>query len=296
MILELWDSFVSQLRSFFKRKGYLEVSTPIMLRFPNLDSNVEPIEVHVLYGAKKQRMWLQTSPEYSMKKLLARYRRNIFQITKVFRNGELGKLHRPEFHMLEWYKVGVTYRDLIEEIKELLSELFHFRSFEERTVAEVFREFTGRELSTKRTELIDVLRSKGLNYEENEEWETLFYRVFIEIERKMGKDVPLFLTNFPPELCALAKVENGTAQRFELFIKGVEVANGWTEETNPDEVRRRLEKEAKKRYLPIDEAFIKANEELPPCAGCSIGVDRLFMLWLGKEKLSDVELFSDELL
>jgi len=106
MILEKWDEFVNRLRNFFRRRGYLEVSTPVLLKFPNLDSNVEPIPVEVNLRGEGHTFWLQTSPEYSMKKLLSRYKRSIFQIAKVFRNGEEGKLHRPEFHMLEWYRVG----------------------------------------------------------------------------------------------------------------------------------------------------------------------------------------------
>ncbi len=294
-MIELWNTFIEEVRSFFRHRGYLEVSTPILLRFPNLDSNVEPIRVEVSIRGEKQERWLQTSPEYSMKKLLARYKRSIFQIAKVFRNGEWGSLHRTEFHMLEWYKVGGTYRDLIEDIKALLHELFSFREFEEKSFREVFREYTGADLSNEREVLKDILRERGLSYEEDEDWETLLYRIFIEIERKLGKEKPFFLKDFPSQLCALAKVRGNVAERFELFIRGIEIANGWTEERDPHEIKRRLEAEADKRGLPVDRNFIEVHRDMPPCAGCSIGLDRLFTLWVGKERLSDIELFSDEL-
>ena len=294
MLLEKWDEFINGIRSFFRRRGYLEVSTPVLLNFPNLDSNVEPIPVKVRLKGKEKTFWLQTSPEYSMKKLLAKYKRDIFQIAKVFRNGEMGRLHRVEFHMLEWYKVGADYRFLIGEIKELLGELFGLRDFEEISVEEAFEKHLGTELPHEEREFKKILKNKGIHYEEDEDWETLFYRAFIEVERKLGLEKPAFLKDFPERLSALAKVENGVARRFELFIRGIELANGWTEETDPEEVRRRLEKEAKRRNLPVDEEFIKAHEDMPPCAGCSIGIDRLFMLWLGKDSLEDVELFNYE--
>jgi len=293
MLLEKWDEFLNRLRVFFRGRGYLEVSTPVLLEFPNLDPNVEPIPTQVLVGGEKRTLWLQTSPEYSMKKLLCVYGRDIFQIAKVFRNGEVGRLHRVEFHMLEWYKVGKDYRFLMEEIKELLSELFGYREFEEISVAEALEKHLGIRFWGEE-EIKEALRRRGIHHEEDEDWETLFYRALLEVERKLGFEKPTFLKDFPPELSALAKVEGGVAKRFELFVKGVELANGWTEETDQEEVRSRLSVESQKRNLPLDEAFIRAHAHMPPCAGCSIGVDRLFMLWMGKESLEDVELLKHE--
>ena len=294
MLLEKWDEFVNMLRSFFRERGYLEVSTPLLLEFPNLDPNVEPIPVKVRIGGERKTLWLQTSPEYSMKKLLSKFKRDMFQLTKVFRDGEHGRLHRVEFHMLEWYKIGKDYVFLMEEVKELLRGLFGFKDFEEMSVEEAFEKYLEAELPKGEEELKKLLKERDLHYEEDEDWETLFYRAFIEVERRLGFERPIFLKDFPDRLSALAKVEGGVAQRFELFIKGVELANGWTEETDPREVRRRLEREARIRNLPLDEGFIKAHHSMPPCAGCSIGVDRLFMLWIGKESLEDIELFNHE--
>jgi len=296
MLIEKWDTFINKLRNFFRGRGYLEVSTPVLLEFPNLDANVEPIPVKVKGKGKLSTLWLQTSPEYSMKKLLSRYKRDIFQIAKVFRNNEHGRLHRIEFHMLEWYRIEKDYNYLIEEIKELLKEVLGYQEFEELSVGEAFERHLGSELPYSREGMKTLLDRAGINYEEDENWETLFYRAFIKVERRLGIGKPTFLKDFPPELCALAKVEGGVAQRFELFIEGVELANGWTEEVSPSEVRRRLEKESINRSLPLDRRFIDAHADIPPCAGCSIGVDRLFMLWLGMDSLNDIELFNYELL
>ncbi|AAC06920.1 elongation factor P--(R)-beta-lysine ligase [Aquifex aeolicus] len=284
-LLDAWDYFINEVRKFFKEKGYTEVSTPLLLDFPNLDSNVEPVKVEVLERGENKVKWLHTSPEYSMKKLLSRYKRDIFQITKVFRNNEWGRLHRIEFHMLEWYAVGCDYLYLIEELKQLLNKLFGFKEFEVITVEEAFKRHFGEGIPQEESSMKELLERKGIDFSEDEDWETLFYRAFIEVERHLGFNRPTFLINFPERLCALAKVRNGYAERFELFIKGIELANGWTEETNPEEVRKRLEREAKKRNLPLDEDFIKAHEDMPECAGCSLGIDRLFSLFLGKEEL-----------
>ncbi len=290
MLLELWDEFINKVRSFYRRRGYIEVSTPVLLNFPNLDSNIQPVLVDVMVRGEKRRKWLQTSPEYSMKKLLAKYKKNIFQIAKVFRNNEYGRLHRVEFHMLEWYKIGKDYRYLIEEIKKLLSELFRYTEFEEITVERAFEEYLEIPFSYDTEELKSNLSRVGIDFQEDEDWETLFYRAFIEVERKLGMEKPTFLIDFPAPLCALAKVKGKHAERFELFIKGIEIANGWTEETNMQEVKRRLSMEAEKRGLPVDEEFIFAHKNMPECAGCSIGIDRLFMLYVNAKSLEDIEL------
>ena len=288
-ILESWHEFIERVRRFFRSRGYLEVSTAVLLKYPNIDTNIDPIKVKLRLRGKEETFWLQTSPEYSMKKLLALYKRSIFQIAKVFRDREYTSIHRPEFHMLEWYKVGEDYRYLIREIKDLLRELFGFEEFKELPLQVAFEEFLGIQVEEEEKALKESLSKAGIHFEGSDNWETLFFRAYIELERKLDSEVPTFLYNFPKPLCALAKIRENLAERFELFYKGVELANGWTEETDPEEIRSRLAKEAKKRNLPLDKEFISAHRSIPPCSGCSIGLDRLFMLWIGASDLDTLE-------
>jgi len=290
-VIELWDEFVGKVRDFFKRRGYIEVSTPILLEFPNLDPHIEPVRVEVRIGGRKRTFWLQTSPEYTMKKILSRYKKHIFQIAKCFRDNEYGKLHRVEFHMLEWYRVGADYRYLIEEIKDLTRELMGFEDFQVMTVEEAFERFLSLPISEDEFELRSNMEACGYEVGDEDDWETMFHRAYLELSEKLKAEPPTFLTDFPERLSALAKVKGGVAERFEFFIKGVEIANGWTEETDPEEVRRRIGKEAEKRNLPLDEEFVEAHKAMPGCAGCSIGLDRLFMIYTGAESLDDIELF-----
>ncbi|HAV40708.1 MAG: elongation factor P--(R)-beta-lysine ligase [Aquificota bacterium] len=284
MLLE-WSSFIQKVRNFFKEKGYLEVYTPILLPFPNIDLNVEPIEVNVKECGREKKMWLQTSPEPSMKKMLSKYKKDIFQIAKVFRNDECGRLHKVEFTMLEWYKVGVDYNYLIKEIGELLSFLGISQDYLTTRLEHAFEEYAGVILSEDEEIFKNNLIAYGYEFDDKEDWESLFFRIYIDVERYLGKEKPEFITHFPKRLSAYAKVRDGYAERFELYIKGVEIANGWTEEENKEEIRRRMDEYRRGRDLPMDEELLKAYEDFPPCAGCSIGLERLFMVYMGLESL-----------
>ncbi|MFN7065114.1 MAG: elongation factor P--(R)-beta-lysine ligase [Aquificaceae bacterium] len=285
-MLVQWSSFIDRIREFFKEKGYLEVHTPILLPYPNLDPNVDPIEVKLMECGKEIRGWLQTSPEFSMKKILAKYKRDIFQIAKVFRDKECGRLHRKEFTMLEWYKINADYHHLIEEIGKLLSLLGISQDYTITRLEHAFEEYAGIILSEDEEVFKNNLLAYGYDFDDREGWESLFFKIYIEVERHLGKEKPQFITHFPKRLRAYAKVRDGYAERFELYIKGVEIANGWTEEESQEEIRRRTEEYAKN--LPLDEELLKAYEDFPPCAGCSIGLERLFMVYMGLENLQEL--------
>ncbi|MCX8060808.1 MAG: elongation factor P--(R)-beta-lysine ligase, partial [Aquificaceae bacterium] len=261
---------------------------PTLLPYPNIDLNVEPVEVKVIECGKELRRWLQTSPELSMKKLLSSHRRDIFQVAKVFRNGECGPLHRVEFTMLEWYKVGADYGYLIREIGELLLFLGIAQSYKVTRLEHAFEEHAGVILSEEEEVFKNNLLAYGYQFDDRESWEELFFRIYIQVERKLGLQEPEFITHFPRRLSSYAKVREGYAERFELYIKGVEVANGWTEETDAEEVRRRMEEYRAGRDLPLDEELLKAYQNFPPCAGCSIGLDRLFMVRMGLKSLEEL--------
>ncbi|MFN3976770.1 MAG: elongation factor P--(R)-beta-lysine ligase [Aquificaceae bacterium] len=284
-MLAEWSNFIDRIREFFKKKGYLEVHTPILNPYPNIDLNIEPIEVKVVQCGKEKTMWLQTSPEPSMKKLLSKYKKDIFQIAKVFRNNECGKLHKVEFTMLEWYKIGVDYSYLIKEIGELLSFLGIAQDYLITRLEHAFEEYAGIILSEDEEIFKNNLLAYGYDFDDKEDWESLFFRIYIEVERHLGKEKPEFITHFPKRVSAYAKVKDGYAERFELYIKGIEIANGWTEEEDGEEIIRRMKSYRGERDLPIDEELIEAYKGFPRCAGCSIGLERLFMVYMGLESL-----------
>ncbi len=287
MIFE-WSQFIDKVKEFFKKKGYLEVHTPILLEYPNIDLNVEPIELKVIECGKEKKLWLQTSPEFSMKKLLAEHKRDIFQIAKVFRNDECGRLNKREFTMLEWYKLDADYRHLIEEIGELLSFLRIAEDYLTIRLEHAFEEYAGVVLSEDEEIFKNNLLAYGYEFDDKEDWETLFFRIYVEVERHLGREKPEFITHFPKGLSSYAKVVDGYAERFELYIKGIEIANGWTEETNPEEIRKRMENFKRGRNLPLDEELLKAYESFPACAGCSIGLERLFMVYKGLDSFEEL--------
>ncbi|RMH80117.1 MAG: elongation factor P--(R)-beta-lysine ligase [Acidobacteria bacterium] len=287
MLVE-WSNFIDRVRNFFKARGYTEIHTPILQDFPNIDPNVEPISLDVESCGKRKRVWLHTSPEFSMKKFISRTPRNVFQIARVFRNRECGKLHRVEFNMLEWYRMGADYRQLMEEIGDLLGFLGIAGDYEELRLEHAFEEYAGIILSEDEEIFKNNLLAYGYQFDDKESWEELFYRIYVDIERKLGFERPTFLTHFPARLSAYAKVKDGYAERFELYIKGVEIANGWTEETNMEEIKRRIEVYRQSRDLPVDEDLLQCYENFPPCAGCSIGLERLFMVYMGLSSLEEL--------
>ncbi len=285
LLFKEWITFIDKVREFFREKGYLEVCTSILQSYPNIDTYVEPMNVEL----NGKRFWLRTSPENAMKKLIGKYREDIFQIGKVFRKDPYGRLHRPEFTMLEWYKMGEGHSYLIEEMAELLNYLGLSSSYEVISIERAFEEYSGIVLSEDEEVFKNNLLAYGYEFDDSEDWETLFYRIYIDIERKLGHDAPTFLTPFPSRLSAYAQIKDGYAERFELYIRGVEIANGWTEETSKEEIKRRMKEYLQGRDLPIDQDLLNAYEDFPPCAGCSIGLERLFMVLKGFESFEKLE-------
>jgi lysyl-tRNA synthetase class 2 len=292
------EKFLDNIRSFYKKRGYTEVVTPYLLPYPNLDDNIFPITCEVEDISRRRRaFYLHTSPEYSMKKLLAETHADIFQICHVFRNREGGKLNDFEFLMLEYYKVGVDYTYLMDEIGELLRFLFGERitykgksiptTLKRVSLKDAFKNLLGLELKLETPEAFkEGLKRAGIYFEENDDIETLFFRAYIELERKLGFDQPTVVYGFPEPFGALSRCKNGWCERFELYIFGIELANAYTEVNNPEEVENRLRKVAKELNLPVDERFIEIHKRLPPLySGISIGLDRLLMLYLGLDDI-----------
>ncbi len=288
------EEFLNTVRNFYKAKGYTEVITPYLLPYPNLDENIEPVPCKVQdISGNFRRFFLHTSPEYSMKKLLASYRCDIFQICHVFRNFEGGKLHDVEFLMLEYYKVGKDYTYLMNELEDLIKTLFGreiiYRGqriktdFERISLEEAFKRFLNLNLRLESKEAFEKeLKKANIPFEPYEDLQTLFFRAYIELEKYLGFERPTVIYGYPEGFGALAKCKNGICERFELYMFGIELANGYTEINDPSEVERRISLTARRLNLPIDRSFIEIHKNLPKLySGVSIGLDRLMAIKFG---------------
>ena len=302
---------ISRVRRFFENKSVIEVETPLLCHSTVTDVHLDPFETSFNYSTNtsfnnKQTMFLQTSPEFCMKRLLASGYQSIFQICKAFRNEGQGRYHNPEFTMLEWYQIGYTQHQLMNEVSELLSDILKCTVSDFITYQNVFIKFTGIDpLKTSKVELLEYIKING----KMSEWllsenniDTLLQFILSEfIEDNIGKTTPCFIYNFPVSQASLAKVseyDSNTAQRFECYYKGVELVNGFCELTDPveqmdrfnadNELRERLKLDKRS----IDTKFINALESgIPDCSGVAMGIDRLLMLSLGKNDIEDVITF-----
>jgi lysyl-tRNA synthetase class 2 len=315
---------LSALRRFFAEAGYVEVDTPALQASPGLEPHLQAFAT-LLHdpggdgrsGGAHER-YLHTSPEFAMKKLLAGGEKRIWQLAHVFRDGERSATHHPEFAMLEWYRAGASYRDLMAECETLLRhaqdaagfgalrwqgrDADAHRNFERLTVAEAFARFAGIDLLATGSDpaiLAAAAARTGIAAHPGDDWEALFFRVFLErIEPHLGIGAPTILYDYPVAMAALSRAkpeDPRLAERFELYVCGLELANAFGELTDPAEQRRRfVADQARKRAIygesyPIDEDFLAALDHgLPESAGIALGFDRLVMLATGAERIEDV--------
>lgn len=281
---------IDEIRRFFSEGGYLEVETPLRIPAPAPESHIDAIPSLEWY--------LQTSPEICMKRLLAAGFERIFQISRCWREGERGALHLPEFTMLEWYRSNADYLDLMDECEVLL------RSVTKSGVVE--RNGIRVDLAGEWERLpvrVAFSRHGGMSMEEALERD-LFDEIMVErIEPRLGMERPTFIYDYPAERGALARLKGDdatVAERFELYIAGIELANAFSELTDPDEQSRRFLEEREyrrsngKRVYPLPEHFLKELAAMPPSAGIALGVDRLVMLLAGAETIDQVVAFTPE--
>ncbi len=302
-------------RAFFRARGFTEVETPALQLSPGLEPHLRPFATRLAepLGAGERTMYLHTSPEYAMKKLLAAGIARPYQLARVFRNGERGALHHPEFTMLEWYRANETYDAIMADCLDLLAAAApHLRRGElacdarapaERlTVAQAFARHADIDVLATAGDagcLAAEARRIGVDPGGTDDWEDIFFKVFLDrIEPKFGHPAPTLLTEYPASMAALARLKPGNprvAERFELYVCGVELANGFGELDDPGEQRRRFDSDrARRRALygdegpPIDEDFLAALAAMPPAAGVALGFDRLVMLATGAARIEDV--------
>ena len=285
---------IQAIRQFFIEQDYLEIETPIRIPAPAPEAHIDAVES----GA----WFLQTSPELCMKRLLAAGFPRIFQICKCFRQGERGRLHLPEMTLLEWYRTDIDYEDLMDECEALINSV------------------------ARQTETTDMLSDQGLRINLAPPWPRIsvksafeqyasmtleealqkdqFDEIMVdEIEPRLVRSQPVFVVDYPAPRSTLAKCKPQDpryAERFELYMGGVEICNAFSELTDPDEQKARFEGEndlrrkAGKTVYPMSEHFLAALKDLPAAAGNALGIDRLVMLFAGARHIDDVVAFAPE--
>ena len=311
------------VRAFLGSRGYQEVETPCLVPAPGMEPHLDAFEAPFVPegGGAPRPLWLHTSPEYAMKRLLADGYQRVFQLTRVFRNGEVSATHNPEFTMLELYRAGTDYRGIMEELEELVAEaarailgrtrlarggreLEVAPPFERLGVVDAFATRAGIDLAAcggDGARLRAAARARGLQAgPAGEGFGDAFFRVFLQaVEPGLGFPRPVYLVDWPASMAALARLEPGGrwAERFELYLGGLELANGFSELNDAAEQRRRLEAEREERRrlgrpaYPVDERFLEAVGRMPDAGGVAVGFDRLLMLLLGAESIEEVLLF-----
>lgn len=293
-----------QIREFFYARQVLEVDTPVLSHCAVSDPFIDSLEVNYRAhtAAEITPLYLQTSPEYAMKRLLAAGSGAIYQMSKVFRNGEYGQRHNPEFTMLEWYRPGFDEQQLMDEVEVLVCAVLPERKIERISYAELFQRHLGLcPHSAPLTDLIAVTREHieiTLDDKDRDTWLNLLMSHVIEPQFTQGSAI--FVTDYPASQAALAQVTTNAqgikvAARFELFIDGIELANGYRELTDAAEQRRRLQADQQQRRAlglperPLEMRLVAALEQgIPECAGVALGVDRLLMLAEQKTRLAEV--------
>jgi len=302
-ILHLRAQLYKKIRNFFEARQILEVQTPILSAGSVPEPAIEPLftECHL---PDSKRFFLHTSPELSMKRLLAAGSGAIYQIIPVFRDSELGTLHNPEFTMLEWYRPNFNQYDLIQEVSEFLQAMLECEPVECLDYCEVFEKYSNlHPLHSTLSDLQNHTVKLGMhNAQILDRDSCLQFIMSTKIEQQLGKTRPTVVANFPATQAALAKkrADNpALAERFEVYFKGVELANGFYELTDSIEQYQRFEADLAKRKAlnlpthPLDKRFLAALQAgLPNCAGVAVGLDRLLMLIAKVPKIQDVLTFS----
>ncbi len=317
------QAMLAAVRSFFLSRGFVEVETPALQISPGLEPHLQAFETALLApdGSRRQR-YLHTSPEFACKKLLAAGEQQFFTLAKVFRNGERTATHHPEFTLLEWYRAAPEMERFFEDCEGLLRAAAEalgvkflkrqgqavnpFQPFERVTLQEAFARYAEIDLAASLRDpaesdaevLRRAARARSIRVADDDSWADLVTKIMLErIEPKLGLSRPTFLYDYPISLAALARPKPGAphlAERFEIYVAGLELANAFGELTDPIEQRRRFEADMdlKERLYgvryPIDEDFLTALGAMPEACGIALGIDRLAMLLTGASRIEQV--------
>jgi lysyl-tRNA synthetase class 2 len=300
---------IQKIRQFFEARDVVEVDTPALSHASVTDEHLHSFSTQFNhpFAPKACNLYLQTSPEFAMKRLLSAGSGAIYQICKSFRNEEAGRFHNPEFTMLEWYRPGFDHLQLMSEIDALMQTVLGCEAAQRITYQESFKQHLNCDpLNATLAEIQDLAKRQGygeLAANENNK-DTLLMLLFSQhVEPHIGQDRPCFVVDFPASQAALAKISPTNplvAERFELYFRGMELANGFHELTDGPEHLRRFQEDNAKRNdmglesMPIDKNFIASiHFGLPDCAGVALGVDRLIMLALGCSSIEQVIAFEN---
>lgn len=314
----------SAIRDYFASEGFDEVETPCLVPAPGMEPHIRAFEVPFVPETPQGRaatLYLHTSPEYAMKRLLAQGFERIFQVCKTFRNGEIAEHHNPEFTMLEFYRAAADYHAIMADVEEVMvrgaqalsgadylevegRRVSLARPFERLTVRDALLTRTGldiRELDTAE-KLRPAAEAKGFRFGAGpRSFDDVFFQIFLtSVEPTLGLERPTFLIEYPASMASLARLkpsDPSVAERVELYAGGIELANGFSELIDAAEQRQRLLEEQELRrtlgmpVYPLDEKFLDAVGRMPPSSGIAVGVDRLLMLLMGARRIEEVLLF-----
>jgi lysyl-tRNA synthetase class 2 len=308
--LRLRAELYALLRRFFAERGVLEVETPVLSAAGNTDPNIESFALRFEgpRSAGEATRWLRTSPEFPLKRLLAAGVGDCYELGRVFRNGEAGKRHNPEFTMLEWYRIGINHHQLMDEVSELLKAALTLAgrraTVRDTSFRQLYQDKFGFDpLLAPEEELRSPLQVYGIDPAglTRDDWLDLLMTHLIQ--PTIPNNRILLVYDYPASQCALARVraaEPPVAERFEVFLGPLEIANGYHELNDATEQRRRFDADLARRrdrnaaLPPVDERLLAGLPKLPACAGVALGVDRLLMALMGTDKISDVLAFPFE--
>lgn len=309
--LQLRSALKKSVRSFFHENDFLEVDTPILVPSPGTEEYLSYFSTEWIdYKGRGEKLWLRSSPELHMKQLLAQGLEKVYQMGPCFRNkGEFTGWHHPEFHMLEWYQTEIKFDEFIKQTvslivscQELMKAIYGKETIplsiseevQTLTVKEAFWEFCNILLADGDPNLAQIAREKGVvSILGSEDFETAYYKILIEkIEPEFKKLGAVVLSHYPPSQAALSKVNNGWAERFELYVNGVELTNGFNELLDPEENLKRILFANQKRKaigeeeIPVDQDFINSlRKGLQQCCGNALGFDRLLAVLRGHDRI-----------
>jgi lysyl-tRNA synthetase class 2 len=311
--LKLRADLLRRTRDFFDRRGFLEIETPILSHDTVVDRHLDPLETSLVGVGPPRRLFLQTSPEFAMKRLLAAGAPSLYQITRAFRQGERGPRHNPEFTIVEWYEVGADYDAGMRLLSELGETLLARGPADRVTYADAFRRMLALDphaasvddLSAAARRLCPDAATAFIDSPhpvDRDAWLDLLLTE--KIEPTLGAPRPTILCDYPPSQAALARLRDASppvAERYELYVDGLELANGYHELLDPDALaarnveNNRLRAADGKPTLPAESRLLEAMRRgLSPSAGCALGFDRVVMLAAGKQTIEEVIPFPIE--